>query len=116
MGDDGPVIRRLPEIEFINDGPGRPIGIATQIGRRPILAFGNSDGDLQMLRYTDDGSGPALALLLHHDDAEREWAYDRDSAVGRLDVAAQEAATRGWTVVSVQRDWKRVFPAATKSR
>lgn len=116
MTDSGPTIRRLPEIEFINDGPGKPVGIATQIGRRPILAFGNSDGDLQMLQYTDDDSGPALALLVHHDDPDREWAYDRDSSVGRLDVAATEAAERGWVVVSVRDDWSRVYPEFDRPR
>jgi len=109
LTDDGPEIERIGELDFVNDGPGKPVGIATHIGRKPILAFGNSDGDLQMLQYTDDGDRPALALYLHHDDADREWAYDRDSSIGRLDVGLDEAATRGWIVVSMRDDWKVVF-------
>jgi len=110
MTDAGPVIRRLAALSFIDDGPGKPVGISRHIGRRPILASGNSDGDLQMLQYATGGKGPSLALLLHHDDAEREWAYDRDSSVGRLDAALGEAQTRGWTVISMRNDWTRVFP------
>lgn len=110
MTDDGPVIRRQPEIAFVDDGPGKPVGISRHIGRRPILAAGNSDGDLQMLQYTASGAGPSLALLVHHDDAAREWAYDRDSSVGRLDAALGEAESRGWTVISMRNDWTRVFP------
>ena len=107
-------IARLPEIEFVNDGPGKPVGIERDIGRRPILAFGNSDGDFEMLEYTTGGDGRRLALLLHHDDAEREVAYDRTSAVGKLDRALDAAPARGWTVVSMRRDWRTVFapPAA----
>lgn len=102
---------RLPKLlEPINDGPGKPVWIQRQIGRRPILASGNSDGDLQMLQLATSGPGPALALLLHHDDAEREWAYDKDSSVGRLDVALAEAKTRGWTVVGIKRDFGIVYP------
>ena len=109
LGADGPVINRVGELAFVNDGPDKPVGIATHIGRKPILAFGNSDGDLQMLQYTDDGDGPALALYLHHDDAEREWAYARESRIGKLDAGLDEAAARGWTVVSMSNDWARVF-------
>jgi hypothetical protein len=109
LTDDGPVINRLGEIEFVDDGPGKPVGIATFIGRRPILAGGNSDGDLAMLQYTDDGDGPALAIYIHHDDPDREWAYDRDSNIGRLDAGLDAAAARGWTVVSMRDDWNRVF-------
>jgi len=109
LGADGPVINRIGELAFVNDGPEKPVGIATHIGREPILAFGNSDGDLQMLQYTDDGDGPALALYLHHDDADREWAYDRESSIGKLDAGLDEAAARGWTVVSMRDDWARVF-------
>lgn len=109
MTDAGPVINRLPELEFLDDGPGKPVAINHFIGRRPIIAGGNSDGDLQMLQYSDDGSGPALAIYVHHDDAEREWAYDRDSAVGRLDAGLDEAAARGWTVVSMRNDWTTIF-------
>jgi len=105
-----PVLVKLPEPQFVDDGPGKPAGIQTFIGRRPIAAFGNSDGDLQMLQWTMAGPGPRFALLVHHTDAVREWAYDRASPVGRLDRALDEAAGSGWTVVDMQRDWKRVFP------
>lgn len=102
---------RLPKLlDPINDGPGKPVWIQRQIGRRPILASGNSDGDLQMLQLATSGPGPSLALLLHHDDAEREWAYDKDSSVGRLDKALVEAKTRGWTVVGIEKDFATVYP------
>jgi phosphoglycolate phosphatase-like HAD superfamily hydrolase len=104
-----PVIMRLPQISFIDDGPGKPIGIDSFIGRRPILAFGNSDGDQQMLEWTAAGSDPHLMLLLHHTDAAREYAYDRQSAVGRLDKALDEAIAKGWIVVSMKEDWKQIF-------
>ncbi len=110
MREDEPVLVRLPELNFLNDKEGKPIGIHTQIGRRPIAAFGNSDGDLQMLQWTASGQGPRLAVYLHHTDAEREWAYDRDSGVGRLDKGLDEATEKGWTVVDMERDWKVVFP------
>jgi hypothetical protein len=103
------VINRLPELEFVDDGPDKPVAINHFIGRRPIIAGGNSDGDLQMLQYADDGSGPALAIYVHHDDAEREWAYDQDSSIGRLDAGLVEAAARGWTVVSMRDDWTTIF-------
>src|SRR5262245_46774668 len=109
MRDGKPVIMRLPEIEFIDDKEAKPIGILSHIGRRPIAAFGNSDGDLQMLQWTTAGSGARFALLVHHTDAEREWAYDRTSHVGKLDKAWDEALAKGWTVVSTKDDWKRVF-------
>jgi phosphoglycolate phosphatase-like HAD superfamily hydrolase len=105
-----PVLVKQPEIEFVDDKEGKPVGINRFIGRRPIAAFGNSDGDLQMLQYTAAGAGPRLMALVHHDDAEREWAYDRDSSIGHLDEALDEAAERGWTVISMKIDWKRVFP------
>lgn len=108
--DGGPVIVRLPEIDFIDDGPGKPVGIQKFIGERPIAAFGNSDGDFQMLEWTTSGSGRRLAAIVHHDDAEREVAYDRDSHFGRLDKALDEAPQRGWTVISIKDDWKQVFP------
>lgn len=98
------------KIEFIDDGAGKPVGINRFIGRRPILAFGNSDGDLQMLQYTTAGSGPRLALIVHHTDAEREWAYDRKSAIGKLDKALDEGRAKGWTIVDMKSDWKTVFP------
>lgn len=105
-----PVLLRLPQIEFINDGPGKPVGINRFIGRRPIFAFGNSDGDQQMLEWTAASPGPNFVALVHHTDAAREWAYDRQSPVGRLDKALDEATAKGWTVVDMKRDWKTVFP------
>ena len=110
MRDDGPVLVRLPEIDFVDDKAGKPVGIDRHIGRRPIAAFGNSDGDLQMLQWTTAGDGARLGVIVHHTDAEREWAYDRDSHVGRLDAALDEAPTRGWTVVDMARDWKVIYP------
>jgi phosphoserine phosphatase len=109
--DNERALVRDPRFEFNDDGPGKPVGIYRQIGRRPILAFGNSDGDLQMLQYATDGAERTLALLVHHDDAAREAAYDRHSAVGQLDKAWDEALARGWIVVSMKDDWKQVFPA-----
>jgi hypothetical protein len=105
-----PVLIKEPKVEFIDDGPGKPVGINRFIGRRPILAFGNSDGDLQMLQYTAGGSRARLMLLVHHDDAEREYAYDRNSKVGRLDKALDEALKHKWIVVSMKRDWRAIFP------
>jgi phosphoglycolate phosphatase-like HAD superfamily hydrolase len=110
LRDGQPVLVRLPEIKVVNDGAIKPVSIQHHIGRRPIAAFGNSDGDLAMLQWTMAGPGPRLALLVHHTDGEREWAYDRSSAVGRLDRALDEANTRGWTVVDMRRDWLVVFP------
>lgn len=107
--DDRGELIKLPEVNSIDDGPGKPININLQIGRRPILAFGNSDGDLAMLQYTAAGRGARLMLLVHHDDAEREYAYDRQSPVGRLDKALDAVARRGWTLVSMKRDWKTIF-------
>lgn len=110
MRDDGPVLVRMPEIDFIDDKEGKPVGINSHIGRRPIAAFGNSDGDLQMLQWTAAGDGPSFCLYVHHTDADREWAYDRSSHVGRLDRGLDEAEARGWTVVDMKEDWKVVFP------
>jgi hypothetical protein len=107
--DGQPVIVRLPEIDFIDDQAGKPVGIHKYIGRRPILAFGNSDGDFEMLEYTTSGTGPRLGLIVRHDDAEREYAYDRQSSVGRLDRALDEAGRRGWVVVSMKSDWRTVY-------
>ena len=104
------VIVRLAVVDFIDDGPGKPVGIQKFIGRRPIAAFGNSDGDLQMLQWTAAGTGPHFALIVHHTDAEREWAYDRKSPIGKLDKALDEAKARGWTVVSMKDDWKTIYP------
>jgi hypothetical protein len=110
MRDGLPVLVRLPEVNFIDDKAGKPVGINQHIGRRPIAAFGNSDGDLQMLQWTAAGDGPRFLLIVHHTDAEREWAYDRDSHVGRLDKALAEADKNGWTVMDMKRDWKRIYP------
>jgi len=110
MHDGQPVLMRLPEIDFIDDKEGKPVGIHSHIGRRPIAAFGNSDGDLQMLQWTAAGDGPSLCLYVHHTDAEREWAYDRDSHIGRLDKGLDEAEAQGWTVVDMKEDWKVVYP------
>ena len=104
-----PVLVLLPEINLIDDNVGKPVGINQYIGRRPIAAFGNSDGDLQMLQWTTAGSGARFALLVHHTDAEREWAYDRTSSFGRLDKALDEAQTKGWTVVDMKNDWKIIY-------
>lgn len=100
---------RLPKLNFIDDKAGKPIGIQQQIGRRPLMAFGNSDGDFQMLEWTTAGTGARFGLIVHHTDAAREWAYDRDSHIGKLDKGLDEAPKRGWTVVSMKDDWKRVF-------
>ena len=109
MRDGKPVLMRLPELNFIDDKDGKPVGINQHIGRRPIAAFGNSDGDLQMLQYTAAGSGPRFCLYVHHTDAAREWAYDRKSHIGQLDKGLDEATARGWTVVSMKEDWKQIF-------
>lgn len=112
LRDGKPVLMRLPELNFIDDKEGKPIGINQHIGRRPIAAFGNSDGDLQMLQYTAAGSGPRFCLYVHHTDAEREWAYDRKSHIGKLDKGLDEAKAKGWTVVSMKDDWKTIYPVA----
>jgi hypothetical protein len=106
-----PVLARLPEINFIDDKAGKPVGIQQHIGRRPIAAFGNSDGDFEMLEWTTSAPGARLGMIVHHDDAEREWAYDRKSHIGKLDRGLNEAGARGWTVVSMKDDWKTVFAA-----
>lgn len=103
------VLTREPRVDFIDDGPGKPVGIARHIGRRPIAAFGNSDGDWHMLRYATEGPGRRLGMILRHDDADREYAYDRESHVGRLSRALDEAPQRGWQVISMREDWARVF-------
>jgi len=109
--DGKPVLMRLPEIDFIDDKDGKPVGIQKFIGRRPIAAFGNSDGDYQMLQWTTANNGPHFGLLVHHTDAEREYAYDRDSVIGHLDKALDEAQQKGWTIVDMKKDWKRIFPS-----
>jgi phosphoserine phosphatase len=106
------VLVRLPEVSFVDDKEGKPVGIHTHIGRRPIAAFGNSDGDLQMLQWTVAGRGPRLAAFVHHTDAEREWAYDRESSIGRLDEGLDEARAHGWTVIDMKRDWNAIYPPA----
>lgn len=108
--DGRPVLLRLPEIDFIDDKAGKPVGIHRQIGRRPIFAAGNSDGDFEMLEYTTAGEGARFGLLLHHTDGQRETAYDRQSPFGRLDKALDAAPQRGWTVIDMRQDWKQVFP------
>jgi hypothetical protein len=115
LRDGKPVLVKLPEIDLINDGPGKPVGIQMHIGRRPILAFGNSDGDLPMLQWTVAGGGARFMGLIHHTDAVREWAYDRQSSFGRLDKALDEANAKGWVVVDMQKDWKQIFPFETAS-
>jgi len=112
MRDGNPVLTRLPEINFIDDKDGKPVGINEHIGRRPIAAFGNSDGDLQMLQWTTAGEGRRFALYVHHTDAEREWAYDRKSHFGKLDKGLDLAAANGWTVIDMKRDWKVIYPPA----
>jgi hypothetical protein len=110
LRDGKPVLIKLPEVEFFNDRENKPVSIENHIGRRPILAFGNSDGDQQMLEWTADGAGARFMGLVHHDDAVREWAYDRKSRIGQLDKAWDEAVAKGWTVVSMKDDWKIIFP------
>jgi len=112
LRDGKPVIVKLPALDFIDDKAGKPVGIQKFIGRRPIFAFGNSDGDQQMLEWTASGAGERFMGLVHHDDAEREWAYDRKSDVGRLDKAWDEAKAKGWVVVSMKDDWATIFPLA----
>ena len=105
---------KLSEVQFVDDGPGKAVGIQTFLGRRPIAAFGNSDGDLQMLEWAKGGGGVRFALIVHHTDAEREWAYDRHSSIGRLDKALDAAQAMGWTVVDMKNDWKKIFPFGSK--
>jgi phosphoserine phosphatase len=110
LRDGRPVLLKTPAVDFVDDQEGKPIGIERHIGRRPVMAFGNSDGDLPMLQWTMAGTGARFALLVHHTDAEREWAYDRESPIGTLSAALDEAIARGWTVVSIADDWATVFP------
>ena len=110
LREDKPVIFRLPELDFIDDKEGKPVAINKFIGKRPIAAFGNSDGDLQMLQWTAAGDGARFMMYVHHTDAEREWAYDRDSHIGRLDKGLDEANERGWTVVDMKNDWNKIYP------
>jgi phosphoglycolate phosphatase-like HAD superfamily hydrolase len=111
-----PVLAILPEVNFIDDNVGKPVGIHQYVRRRPVAAFGNSDGDLQMLQWTTAGKGARFALLVHHTDGEREWAYDRMSPFGRLDKALDEARARGWTVVDMKNDWKTIYSFEKKAK
>jgi len=113
MRDGEPVLVRLPEIDFYDDKEGKPVAIHQQIGRRPLAAFGNSDGDLQMLQWTTAGQGPRFALYVHHTDGEREWAYDRNASMGRLDKGLDQAQAQGWTLVDMKQDWKVIYPDQT---
>jgi phosphoglycolate phosphatase-like HAD superfamily hydrolase len=108
--DGKPVLVKLPEIDHVDDGPGKPVGIHKFIGRRPVMAFGNSDGDFHMLQYTTAGPGPRFGLIVRHTDADREWAYDRTSHIGKLDKALDAAPKTGWTVVDMKKEWKVVYP------
>lgn len=114
LRDGQPVLVRLPVLDFNDDKSGKPVAINQHIGRRPIAAFGNSDGDLQMLQYTGAGSGAHFCLYVHHDDSAREYAYDRADHLAKLDKGLDEAAAKGWTVVSMKNDWKVIYPAAGK--
>jgi hypothetical protein len=105
-----PVLARLPEIDFNDDKAGKPVGIHQVIGRRPTMAFGNSDGDFEMLEWTTSARGPRLGVIIHHTDAAREWAYDRESAIGRLVRGLDESGKRGWVVVDMKSDWKVIYP------
>jgi len=110
MRDSVPVLIKQPGIDFVDDKDGKPVGIARFIGERPVFAFGNSDGDLQMLQYTAREDGPSFMAYVHHDDADREWAYDRDSHIGRLDAGLDVARENGWTVVSMKDEWAKIYP------
>jgi phosphoserine phosphatase len=110
MRDGTPTLARLPEMNFIDDKAGKPVGIQMHIGRRPIAAFGNSDGDLEMLQWTCAGPGTRFCLFVHHTDEVREWAYDRASSIGRFDKGLDEARAKGWTLVDMKRDWKVIYP------
>ena len=110
MEDGVPKIKRLAELDFIDDKAGKPLGINKFIGRKPVFASGNSDGDLQMLQYADSNTYPSFQLYLHHTDEEREWAYDRESSIGRLDKGLDEANAKGWTVIDMKNDWNTIYP------
>ena len=111
IGKDGkPVLMKEAKVEFIDDGPGKPVGINRFIRRRPVFAFGNSDGDLQMLQYTAAGPGARFMGIVHHTNAEREWAYDRKSHFGKLDKALDEGTAKGWSIADMKRDWKTIYP------
>jgi len=116
MRDGKPALVILPVVDFSDDGGGKPVGIHNRIGRPPIAAFGNSDGDLEMLEWTCAASGPRFCAFVHHTDAAREWAYDRDSRVGRLDKGLDEARAKGWTLVDMKEDWRVIYPPPDRSR
>jgi len=103
-------LMRAPALDVISDGVGKPIGINHQIGKRPLIAIGNSDGDFEMLKWTTDGKGPRLGAIVRHDDAQREYRYDRESQVGRLDKALDAAAANHWLIISMEKDWRKIFP------
>ncbi len=113
MRDGKPVLMRTPKLDYNDDGPGKPVSINKFIGRQPIFAFGNSDGDLQMLQWTAAGSGKRFAGLVHHTDAKREWAYDREAKIGKLDKAMDEATNKGWVIVDMEKEWKRIYAFET---
>lgn len=110
--EDKPRIVKIPELNFVDDKAGKPVGIHQHIGRRPVFAAGNSDGDFQMVEWTTSGKRSSFGLLVHHTDAEREWAYDRNSPIGRLSRGLDEAGKRGWIVVDMKKDWKEIYPQA----
>lgn len=112
--NDTAVVDRVPSLNFVDDGPGKPVGIQQHIGMKPIFAAGNSDGDYEMLRYTTNGTGPRMGIIVHHTDSTREWAYDRKSSIGKLDRGLNEAAKFGWVLVDMQKDWKLVYPFEKK--
>jgi phosphoglycolate phosphatase-like HAD superfamily hydrolase len=114
LRDGRPLLIKLPELNFNDDKAGKPVAIQMHIGRHPIAAFGNSDGDLQMLEWARQGAGVRFALIVHHTDAEREWAYDRNSSVGRLEKGLEAAQAEGWTVVDMKNDWKTIFPFGSR--
>ena len=115
MRNSTPTLFRLPEVDFVDDGPGKPVGINEHIGARPTAAFGNSDGDLEMLQWTTMmGDGRGFGLIVHHTDADREYAYDRQSSIGHLDKALDAASINHWTVVDMKADWKAIFPFEKK--
>lgn len=109
LRDGQPVLVRLPEVDFVDDKAGKPVGIEKFIGKRPLASFGNSDGDYEMLRWCTSAPGPRLGLIVHHTDAQREYAYDRNSHIGQLNKTLDEAPQRGWLVVNMKRDWKRIY-------
>jgi haloacid dehalogenase-like hydrolase len=112
--EGAPILVRQPEIDLVDDGAGKPVGIHQGIGRQPLAAFGNSDGDFEMLEWTTSAPGTRFGLIVHHTDSLREWAYDRDSPVGRLSRALDAAPERGWVVVDMKRDWATIYPFETR--